>query len=144
MTNNTDSKVRDYLAERDEQRFGVEVDELIINVDDLIERRHKAVFDKLESLKADFPEMDPVSLERMAVTDCLFDLGTKAVRLRLYADAIARLLDSHVEDCGTDVPPDIELLQLSMWHLSEDCEAFEEEFDSVGMMASALIKHPRA
>lgn len=144
MTNADETKIRDYLAEKDEQRLGVNVDDLIINVDELIERRHKAVFDKLDSLKAEHPELGPVRLERMAVTDCLFDLETKAIRLKLYADGIMHLLDSYVEDCGTDVPPEIEMLQLSMWHLADDCESFETEFDGVRMMASALIEHPRA
>lgn len=136
MTDSTETKICDYLAEKDEQRLGV-------NVDDLIEGRYKAVFDKMEEVHADFPELDAAALERRAVCDCLFDVETAAIRLKLYASSIMHLVDGYVEDCGTDVPPEIEMLQLSMWHLADDCERFESDFDGVRLMASRLIEHPR-
>ena len=125
-------QVRDFMAEREEQRIGVD--------ERRIERRHAYLFDKLEQLKQEHPELDAAALERLTVGDCMFDLENRLGMIRLYADSIANLCNEHVEDIGRDVPAAVELLQVSLWHLQDDIARFQQDADGVRKVASALIE----
>ena len=105
MTNTDENKVRDYLAEKEEQRLGT------------VER-------------ADAKD---------AARDALFDLETRLVQVKVFADSIMRRADSYVEEIGKDAPDDLQHIQFCLWHLADDISRFEEDFGKARIEVSHLI-----
>ena len=132
---NSEARIRDYLAEKAEQRIGIDEDSIV--------KRNAYVFDLLEEIRSAHPGIDPVRLERVTAHDALSDVTQRLEMMSCYIDSILWLLDDYVEDLGTDAPPMVEHIAWDMSHLSDDCKRLTSDAYSASRLAQALVEHPR-
>lgn len=132
---NSETCIRDYLAEKAEQRIGIDEDSIV--------KRNAYIFDLLEEIKSAHPGIDPVRLERATAHDALNDVTQRLETMSCYIDSILWLLDDYIEDLGTDVPPMVEHIQWDMSHLADDCKRLSADAYSASRLAQGMIRHPR-
>ena len=132
---NSETCIRDYLAEKAEQRIGIDEDSIV--------KRNAYIFGMLDEVRSAHPNIDPISLERMTACDGLSDVTMRLERMGFYIDSILWLLDDYIEDLGTDAPPMVEHIQWDLSHLAADCKTLTADAYSASRLAQGMIRHPR-
>ena len=129
-------KALDFIAEREEQRIGIS--------DARIERQNKILFDKLDQLRAVYPDADAAKLEQLAVIDSLDEVDMRMNRLALFLESLDWFASMCVEDAGLEATEEMLHIMYCADAALDDCRRITEDYRSARLMASALIEHPRA
>lgn len=101
------------------------------------------LFGFLEDAKTDFPDADPVKLERAAVCDGMSDITSRLEQLHGFIESIAWFVNANVEECGAGAPDELVHLSYSMDHAVDDCAQLVRDAHSVLGVAGQLVREPR-
>ena len=162
MTNTIETKARDFMAEREEQRLGIEqeaqertedgsdeseltdeaktgADSLILTDSRRIERNNRALIDKINDIRDERPDEPLDHVKRLAVVECLSDIENRLSFCSMLASSLSRYASDYIEYLGLDTPHEVEHIMLNLDVIARDLERVSCDQESVSAYTRSLF-----